>query len=234
MKTKLFLIPYALVDRTVYDPLCSELRRLLQGEIDMFPVELRGHGSRRNEPLYESIDDAVSDVTDFIRKNSGDADEVYIYGHCIGGIIAYNIYMRQNVTRDPFIRKIILGSVGVNLNIEHSYEGFYKNFIKGNIEQVLHITSRALLEEVYELYRPILQREYDLVVSSYSNGRFVFDSNIVMINGDEDAFFDAKSVSDNVENYEAVKQYMVAGDHFFLNKSCGAVAGLICNEITLA
>lgn len=112
----IYFIPYAATDKTIYDSLINEVAKLSKGEIKLIPLDLRGEWSRRREKLYDSIEDAIEDITNQIAINNKEDYEVYLYGYCIGGVIAYGIYRKMKENNSINLKKIILGAVGVNIS----------------------------------------------------------------------------------------------------------------------
>lgn len=231
MKKQIYFIPYAMADKDIYNNLIQQLNKYITSEVELIPIELKGHGKRRKEGLYKDIEEASKDIINQIQMNYDDNSQIYIYGHCMGGIIAYNIYQKVKNGKELNISKLILGSVGVNEKEREGFEGFLENYVKGTMEKTIKVVRKELFDEVLEYYTPLLRKEYNMVFNYYLNEKFVLDEKIVFINGKDDLSYDNESVKNNSINYDSATQYMVEGDHFFLLGECTEPAKIIWEEI---
>ena len=66
---KLFLTPYAVADISCYDNLIKSLKNNSNDNLEIIPVELKSHGTRRKETPYKSIDKSARDVQRIINEN---------------------------------------------------------------------------------------------------------------------------------------------------------------------
>ena len=55
--------------------------------IEVYPVEYAGHGSRFQEPLYCSVDEAVEDI--FLQIDT--SCPYALFGHSMGSILCYEL-----------------------------------------------------------------------------------------------------------------------------------------------
>jgi surfactin synthase thioesterase subunit len=85
-KIKLFCIPYAGGTSLIY----SQWKRYLSAKIELCPIELAGRGSRIDEKLYETFDEAVDDVYNIIMNKIDDGYFAF-FGHSMGSWIAYEL-----------------------------------------------------------------------------------------------------------------------------------------------
>lgn len=59
--------------------------------IEIVPIELSGHGKRMPEPVYNSFDEAVHDVYNFICKNVKEDTRYAILGYSMGSLLTYEV-----------------------------------------------------------------------------------------------------------------------------------------------
>lgn len=228
---KLFLIPYAVADVSCYDNLIKALKNNSNGNLEIIPIELKSHGARRKEMPYKSIDEAACDVQRIINEKRGNS-RIVIYGHCVGGVIAYRLYQNLLLNKEFNIAKLILGSVAVNENMCNDFVDFANNNIKESIKKSLEKDiDDWLIDQIYSYKKPILMQEYNIVKEFLTTEKIVLDSNFVLINGKNDEFFNLDEVREKVENYHLTKHYMVPGEHFFVDNFYEETAKVILEEL---
>ncbi|QSZ27540.1 hypothetical protein ACETAC_01035 [Aceticella autotrophica] len=231
-KNILFLIPYAVVNSSIYNELENELNKKLVNT-EIIKVELKGHGQRKNEELYDSIDQASNEIINFIRRKQK-GSKVYIYGHCLGAIIAYDIYSKVKEDKIFNIEKLFLGSVSMNSK-KFNFDEFVDNYIKSNIEKLLNNEdikiSNEIIKQALKYSTPILYKEYRIIVEYLSSKKVTFDENIILINGKLDIWFDIDIIKNCVNGYEFSKQYFTSGGHFYLDTCCNELADILLSEI---
>ncbi|WDV45039.1 thioesterase domain-containing protein [Clostridiaceae bacterium M8S5] len=94
---KLFFLPYAGASAISY----SVLKKYIDNEIEIHFVELAGRGSRKNEPFYTDVYQAVEDIISIIKN---EINQPYaIFGHSMGGLLTYELIckMRELNLREP-------------------------------------------------------------------------------------------------------------------------------------
>ncbi len=83
---KIFCLPYAGGSSTMY----FKLRKNLEAQYKVIPVEYSGHGYRMDEKLISNVSACIDDVYDFINENCSN-DDFSIFGYSLGGTIAYEV-----------------------------------------------------------------------------------------------------------------------------------------------
>ncbi len=215
---RLFFLPYAGGSASVF----LSWKRSLDQAIDVKPVELAGRGKRICEPLYESMEEAVSDVFSIISKEI-DEGEYAIYGHSMGTIIAYEVIRKIKAAKmkEP---KHIFFSGGNSPNTESICKDIH---ILSDDDFIKHVSdyggpNMELFEneEFKTMFLPILRGDFNIVkMYRFKNDNFKLGCNITIINGRED-----KLISfDDMKNWESMTNgscafYEFDGGHFFINK----------------
>lgn len=82
----LFCLPYSGSSATIF----YKWRRILADDIHLRPLELAGRGTRMREPLYNCVEEAVSDLYEKF-LNEYQSREYAIFGHSVGGLLAYEL-----------------------------------------------------------------------------------------------------------------------------------------------
>ncbi|PNQ87656.1 thioesterase II family protein [Paenibacillus polymyxa] len=65
-------------------------------EIKIIGMEYSGRGKRFNEPLYKNFDEVIYDIYVSIKQSIilNNSDSYYIFGHSLGGIMAFELFRR--------------------------------------------------------------------------------------------------------------------------------------------
>lgn len=92
---KLFCIPYAGGMAGYY----MKLVRYLDPTIALRPLELAGRGTRRDEAFYSSFREAVDDLYGMIVNEIGGGEPYFLFGHSMGGLLAYELYRKLEISR---------------------------------------------------------------------------------------------------------------------------------------
>ncbi len=93
-KIKLFCIPYAGGSAMVY----HKWKNKLNSVIELHPIELAGRGSRYNEPLYKSLDEAVNDIYRYIISHI-DSSPYALFGHSMGSYLTFELFHKLTSMR---------------------------------------------------------------------------------------------------------------------------------------
>ena len=80
----LFLLPFAGGTSLTYE------EWKFDSEINVFPLDYKGHGFRMREPLYVSFEEMVKDIADQIEKLRSNY-AISIFGHSMGGLVAWDV-----------------------------------------------------------------------------------------------------------------------------------------------
>lgn len=86
-KIKLYCLPFAGSSAMYY----MKWQRSINSKIEIVPVELAGKGSRQFDPAYNNLKEVINDCVNFISADN-QGEPYAIYGHSLGGCLAYEIY----------------------------------------------------------------------------------------------------------------------------------------------
>lgn len=87
-KSALFYFPYAGGSTVTL----HSWKKLFDNDIEFIPIDYAGHGKRRKEKFCTSLEEICLDIYDKIKDEINNYDCYYMAGHCIGAIIAYELY----------------------------------------------------------------------------------------------------------------------------------------------
>lgn len=229
MKVKVFLIPYAGADISCYDNLKNEIINRYGNIAEPVPIELSGHGKRRKEPLYNSIEDAAKDVISYIQKNSESTALSILYGQCSGGAIAYETYRSLKKSEDTNckIKKVILASTLVRKELIQDFDSMIQNLIESNLQKNFPTLPQSIIKQLYSYMKPAIDQESSITKKYMMNTTVELDEKCCMLFGKDDTFIDEDCLNSQYSYLNNIDRKFLEGDHFFLNKSYIQVADII-------
>ncbi|AIQ56949.1 thioesterase II family protein [Paenibacillus borealis] len=231
-RIKLFCLPYAGGSASVY----LKWKKYLDAEIELIPVELAGRGSRFKEMHYESLEQAVQDITGFM-KDRFDSSEFCIFGHSFGSLLAYEAALKLLEADYKPVHIFFSGMYPPQSNIE-------------NVSNYLHTLPDALFfEEIYRLggtpkelqdninlqrlFIPIIKSDYKLF-EQYNFGfrRRKLASDLTICVGKQDEKvnqYDLSSWKECTDRKCSIHHF--DGGHFYLNECTEKIVDVINNGI---
>ncbi|MDP4146584.1 MAG: thioesterase domain-containing protein [Bacillota bacterium] len=230
-KIKLFCIPYAGGSGNVYLPWKS----LLSGSIELCPIELAGRGRRFNSDFYQTLEEAVEDISDVILSEVEEC-EYAIFGHSMGALLAYEVYysLIKKGLKKP---KHIFFSGRKAPQIENDKIKRYKlpdeEFIKvvykygGNTKEVFQN------KELMDLFIPILRSDFRIVEDyEFKEKNEKIQTNMTTFYGsnDEGASY-SKIMPWKVHAEKNFNVIEFNGGHFFVNEFAEEVVHVINKEL---
>lgn len=141
---KLFCFPFGGGSSTFY----FNWEKYLNKNIVLRPVELKARGTRSAEPNYNSIDDAVDDVFNIIKKDLRKGPYAF-FGHSLGGIIAFELAYKIKKESFPYPHHIFISGRGAPHRPWHEVDKFYLLPEKEFREKIA--TLGGIPEELYEV-----------------------------------------------------------------------------------
>ncbi len=230
-KIQLFCLPYAGGTSHIY----FEWKHKLVSDIEVIPIEYKGHGRFYGYKLYDSIDDASSDICQQIASKI--KGEYVIYGHSLGSILALETTYRLLHSGCRMPNKLILAGVRPphlihkdKKYVHLSKEEFMNEVIMlGQTPQEV-LDSEELLDYSYE----VLFADFK-IIERYSpqNLPVKLDIPIVVLSGDQDEEAPEADMRE-WSNYtsKTAKLYILEGDHFFAFNNNRSFFQLL-NDITM-
>ncbi|MDA2157985.1 MULTISPECIES: thioesterase II family protein [Bacillus cereus group] len=228
---KLFCLPYAGGSETIY----YKWKKYLNLSIQLEPIELKGRGKRFNEGFYETLEEAVEDIFQNIKDKIVD-DEYAIYGHSMGGLLAYELYYKI-FSENLRIPKHIFFSGYKSPSIIRSKKQIHTLSDEEFIREVIELggTPEEVVEceELLQLFIPILRSDFKILEKYiYREKKEKIQCSISILNGKEDDINLEELLAWKNHEGKGFKVYNFEGNHFFLNTNVESVTNII-NKILI-
>lgn len=227
---KLFCFPCAGGSATMY----FKWKKYFPEIIEILPVELTGRGSRANEPYYDTFNELIIDLTEFVKNKLFPGEKYALLGFSMGGIIVYEVYKsleRENVSlpKDLFIIAKESPDTAVKKICHLPDDLFLKEIISydGIPEVVLNN------DDLLRFYLPTLRADFKLIED------YNFDDNTENIKCDITVLWgenDRSVVKNGIYNWEkytsfSFYNYSFSGGHFFMNDHVEDIANILINKL---
>ncbi|MBY0203100.1 MULTISPECIES: thioesterase II family protein [Paenibacillus] len=199
----------------------------------VIPVELPGRGSRFNETLLLTIEEMAKEVEKKIQDNLKPGEHFAIFGHSMGGLLAYELGLR-------FKDSLYI--------LSHIFLSAYKppHFVR---EENCHEFSDERLveyiiklggtpdhffdnEEVRKLFLPIFRADFTAVetyVSSAEPKRLSMDVTILAGKDDKISLEELKCWE--IYSNNPIKIHIFEGGHFYLNDQRECLYNILCQSL---
>ncbi|MFJ7184007.1 thioesterase II family protein [Lysinibacillus xylanilyticus] len=226
----LFCLPYAGGSGVFY----SSWKKYLEPNIQVIPIELKGRGGRINEPFYNDITEAVEDIISSLINYLG-GNEYAIYGHSMGGLLAYELYYKMEKLNLKKPTHIFFSAT--NPPFERIKEKETQCLSNSElIEKVLALggTPKEVFEnsETSSIFLPIIKADFMLLED------FIFDPTrekincgITLLNGLEDSI-----VSKEISKWDTLvlnkfNSFLLDGNHFFIHTNAKKITDIISESL---
>lgn len=231
LHVNLFCIPFAGGNRYSF----LQLEKTIGSALNVIPLDYPGRGTRYGEPLLKRLDALCDDLFNQIATQ---LQEPYaIYGHSMGGLLAYLLIRKIKEERLPLpVHLFISGSRAPSMRrdtpIYHQLPR--PEFIEklrslgGTTDEILNS------QEILELYEPILRADFEAVETYEHEYGEPFDIPVTVFNGLSD-----KISREQAEAWQRETTYPLIlrefpGDHFFILEHTTAIASMIVRNVYAA
>lgn len=228
---KLLCLPFAGGYASIY----LAWNQFIDPAIEVMPIELAGRGTRLREPLYKDLKAAVNDIYRQIKKDL-DAGPYAIFGHSLGGLLAYELYykIRFHGHRTPYA--LFLSAE----NPPHCKRNNYKHLMsKEELKQQLMEmggTSTDLFrdEELFDMFLPVFYSDFKMAeVYEHKVRKQTIDCELVILSGnDDDVAPLAKMMEWQTYGHKGFQAYEFHGKHLFINDQPDAIVQVINQHLT--
>jgi medium-chain acyl-[acyl-carrier-protein] hydrolase len=225
-KIKLFCLPYAGGSASVY----YKLRRFLNSNIALYPVELAGRGKRIKTPLYDNIEEAVDDIYGII-KDEVDDGPYALLGHSLGSILAFEtLYKLEESGKNTPVHVFFSGSRPPHKldksKILHILpdEQFKEEIIKmgGTDEKVFEN------KELSDYFMRLLKSDFKMIETyQYMNKDEKLKSDITVLTGKADDISYYEILGWKMLTSGSCEIYEFEGNHFFINSCTKEIVDII-------
>lgn len=205
----------------------------LGASIRLLPVELSGHGVRFDEPLYDSVDEAVTDLFSILEADIRSGVPYAMFGHSLGTLLAYELvkFLEQKALPPPlhvfFSGRATPDTEDNSLELSKKNDGFFIQEIK-NYDDL----PRELLQypQLLKYYLPVIRSDLKLV-GTYRAVQPIAKAipcNISVLFGHKDSNYQ----KEDVEKWKNVTEkgcsfHYFDGGHFFIGTHTTEVVKII-------
>lgn len=198
-------------------------------------IEYPGHWTRMKEQMLHTFDELVVDVLFNIINRLEVGDEVYIFGHSLGAIMAWQIA--------PKLLEKGIKVKGLILSASQNPGNFPEKVILEAItdEQLLKLVGynaldncESINEQFMRVFFPILKNDMEVCKSFKCDGHFVDIASIVCY-GREDIFTDVNEMKkwSRYVRLNSMKEF--PGEHLFIEEKDNIeVISMMINEMVWA
>lgn len=199
----------------------SVFNRLLRIDADVLavPVELPGHGRRMNEKAYKDMKQAAADLAAETAKIFK-GREIFIFGHSMGSVIAYELCKALESTHGIFPKMLILS--GRNGPSDTDIHGFrYYMGEQALLEEMKRygFMSPKLLEnkEFMKSFIPVTMSDYYMIEQYEYAESEKLHTPIMLCYGEKDPDIDPEKADSwaSITN-GSFKKKIYPGNHFYM------------------
>lgn len=230
---KLYCIPYAGGSAASY----LKWKRFLNPLIELVPVELAGRGSRFKEPLYNTFDEAIHDVSQFIYQDSGQTPYA-IFGHSMGSALAFEAACRlfDLKINNGMTHLYVSGRRAPNMkdNGKHIHL-LPEDKFREELERLGGTSAAFFLEkELYEAFAPAIRSDYRILSTyNYNSNQTPINVPITALTGTNDDITCEEIEAWHQFTIKGGKVHYFEGGHFFINDNIQKITRLINEELLL-
>ena len=227
-KMTIFIIPHAGGSSAYY----SRFKLYHDDYLEFIPIELSGKGKRIGEKEYHSFQELVFDVYTIISRHMQSKEcDIAVWGHSMGGIIAYEVMKlleRRYLNRTKLL--IVSGcDTPENLNISHSFEVKDVERIRADLIQREWIPEPITSDnKTFDFFINILLNDLRLLSDyKYEDADKQLNVPIVLINGSNDTFVKHKESDWDLYTKGVVYYHIFEGGHFFMDANFNGIVKCI-------
>jgi len=227
-KVKLFCFPYAGGSAVIF----NKWKPYIDSRIELVPVELTGRGIRMSEPLYKDVPEAIDDVFKIIKKDIRHTPYA-LFGHSMGGMIAYELAQKIRDNRLPEPLHIFFSG----RNAPHIKKVEEKKFHLMNDEEFkreiikLGGTPAELFEhaELMTFFLPLLKSDFKMAETDLhlTSGVKPLSTDISILLGKDDDLITEECDGWRQHTSKHCNIHYFNGGHFFLHNEIEQLLKLI-------
>lgn len=217
---KVYLLPYSGGSSLCYRKWKSEILKFVS-------VEYKGHGRRINEGNYKDVQDAANDVAEFINNNS-QGEEYAIFGHSLGGLIAYEVYCVLAKKGYPLPKHLFISACRAphykaRVKVSELDESEYREMVMvlGGVTDEFFDNER-----IFEAFNPILYHDFLLNECYECSHLTKIACNITLLVGTDDTSV-TQEENEAWNEYGQVSRFNFEGNHFFIDQHIEEIIEII-------
>lgn len=213
----------------------QEWKKYFDNEIELIPIELAGRGKRFNNPLYNTLEEAVDDVLKQIQSCLVPGDDYALFGHSMGGLIVFEIcYKLKEIGMDDPLHVFFSGISAPHKKmdtLDYKYllpDDEFLMFLED-----LGGTPKECLENdaLMEIFIPIIKADYKLVETYKFNKKIPLNYDISVIYGNRDDMQVGDIEEWKIHTTKQCRFFEFDGGHFFIQPFKREVIQVIKNVL---
>ncbi|MGC6590271.1 thioesterase II family protein [Paenibacillus sp. Dod16] len=225
----LFCIPYAGGSANIFLPWKRHLP-----EINVIPVELKGRGRRFDESVYQSVEEAVEDILSTIESDL-QTDNYAIFGHSMGGILAFELYIRiKQMGKSKPAHIFFSGCKPPHLR-KPEEQKTYSLPTEQLTKKIAEMggTPQEILSnpELLDIFLPVIRADYRMIETYSYQREESLESDISILIGDQDSFSFDEACEWKKLSKGDMQIYTLEGNHFFIHHQTQNVMNIIRNRL---
>jgi medium-chain acyl-[acyl-carrier-protein] hydrolase len=200
--------------------------------VEVYSVQLPGHGKRYSEPLVTDLPNLVETLTQAMLPV---LDRPFVFfGHSMGAVICFEVVraLRRKHSREP---KYLFVSGHCAPQIPKTRPWVHEQDDSQFIKELENLgTSKDLLDspELLELVLPILRADYELIESYVYTDDLPLTCPIMAFGGTDDPTVPREELEKSKEQTTGeFKMRMIKGSHFFIQSEEALLLRLISAEL---
>lgn len=233
-KIQLFCLPYAGGAALIF----KKFEHFLPDHIELVAVELPGRGRRSGEPLYQHVEEAVTDIYEFIAPRIMNGKPYGIFGHSLGAMLGYEVAQKIIANKLPTPVHLFFSGRGVP-HLRSAREKVYHLMDDEEFQrQILHLggTPREFFEypELLDYMLPVLRSDFKLSETApLKTDIRPFECEISVFVGKEEDEIEAENVQGwMLHTTKVCTISYFNGGHFFINDEVETLAGIMNRKLT--
>lgn len=230
---KLYTLPFAGGSSFSYMP----WKKYLNSNIELINLDYVGHGRRMKSRLTKNFSDVVEDIVNQIEKDNTEKAPFIIYGHSMGGMVAYLSSITLSKEHNMCPSKVIIGACRCPEKFSDNckQEVNYNAIVEGLLQENRIIEQIAQSDEFNTNIYPIIENDFQMIrdcdVAQIKKQKL--NNEIICLYGEKDQtvqYSDILGWNEYTEKKIVCKKF-TAG-HFFMEDNAREVCEYI-NELIM-
>lgn len=226
----LYCFPYAGGSAAAF----NRWRQYLDTRIEMHSVELAGRGRRIYDPLYQSMEEAVDDALNIIGSRLQETPYA-LFGHSMGGIIAYELTQKIRERNLPQPRTLFVSGRGApHIPYQHDEPSLHRLPDEDFKKEIIRLggTPKEFFDhpELMGILLPMLRSDFQIAETyeeAVQTDIHPLDIAITVLIGKKEDVT-AEQVHGWKDHTRGVcTVYYLEGEHFFINEETEKIVTII-------
>jgi len=222
-KKTLFTLPFAGGNRYSF----SKFDNYLKDDFTIYNLELAGRGDRVSQDLMSDIYEIRDDLFNQIKDNIN--GEYIIYGHSLGGLLAYLIALKIEDKNLPLPSKLVIsGRANPSMKPKVIRHNLPKESFIDSIKKLGGMPDEFFNHpELFDFFEPILRADFQSVEDFDFKESRKIGSKISVLYGSDEYFSRKKALKWKNYTHQDIDFKEFSGGHFFIFEHIEDVCNII-------